>query len=239
MVLFVLAAVLSAGVGPGNRSPVIDEIAARESLEHMPRRSLSRQAGIHQTSLPGKVGDSELQEVASVRDTIISIITSSRRHMELREAEALARIIVTESHNQGFDPLFVTAVIKAESTFRHSVVSHKGARGLMQLLPSTGRYISEKRQIKWEGGQDLYDPALNIRLGLAYLRYLEEKFDFTPEETLIAYNWGPGNLLLSRRKGGSIPSVSRRYAQTILSESQLWQRSVKIQLASLPTSERA
>ncbi len=167
---------------------------------------------------------------------IAQIISQNHRRLDSRQSRDLARIIVDESRAEGVDPLFVTAVIKAESRFSHSAVSNKGAKGLMQLLPSTGQYISQKRRLQWSGVEGLYDPAYNIRLGIAYLKYLEEEFGFTQQETLIAYNWGPGNLLSARKRGGSAPGVTRRYADTILSEHKNWRQNLTIKVASLSNS---
>ena len=135
----------------------------------------------------------------------------------------LANIIVDESEKAGYDPLFVAAVIKSESMFRHGATSSRGARGLMQLMPSTGKYISEREKISLKRAEDLHDPATNIRLGIAYLKYLDQKFKGNRERVLIAYNWGPSNVVLSMRGVVKPPMQSLQYAKTILSAHSQWE----------------
>ena len=135
----------------------------------------------------------------------------------------LAEVIVNESEKAGYDPLYVAAVIRSESMFRHGATSASGARGLMQLMPATGKYISEREKIALKRLEDLHDPATNIRLGIAYLKYLERKFNGNRERVLIAYNWGPTNVVLSMRGGVKPPTQSLQYAKTIISAHTKWE----------------
>ncbi len=135
----------------------------------------------------------------------------------------LAEIIVNESEQAGYDPLFVAAVIRSESMFHHGATSTRGAKGLMQLMPATGRYISEREKIALRRTEDLNDPATNIRIGIAYLKYLDRKFNGNRERVLIAYNWGPTNVALSLRGGSKPPTQSLQYAKTIISAHRQWE----------------
>ncbi len=74
------------------------------------------------------------------------------------------------------DPLLIWAVMREESGFRPTAVSSSGARGLMQLLPSTARWIAEKKLGIPFQEDLLFDPDYNIRLGPGYLRYLLDQF---------------------------------------------------------------
>jgi soluble lytic murein transglycosylase-like protein len=137
--------------------------------------------------------------------------------------QSLAEIIVTESEKANYDPLFVAAVIRSESMFKHGATSARGAKGLMQLMPATGKYISEREKIALSKTADLHDPATNIRLGIAYLKYLEKKFNGNLERVLLAYNWGPANVMLSMRGAAKPPSQSLKYAKKILSAHSQWE----------------
>lgn len=161
---------------------------------------------------------------------VASLIQQHKRPIE--DAERLAYSIVSESFRAGYDPLFVAAVIKAESTFKHSAVSNRGARGLMQILPTTARYVTQQQQIKLSGNASLHDPENNIKLGIAYLKYLDRKFNGNREKVLIAYNWGPGNLEMAMRHGGRVPGQSLQYARQILFNHRKWRTA----LSSTPGS---
>jgi soluble lytic murein transglycosylase len=138
------------------------------------------------------------------------------------EAESLAHTIVSESAKAKYDPIFVAAVIYAESMFKHGAVSHKGAQGLMQIMPETGRYVSARENISWGGARSLKDPKTNLRLGIAYLKYLDAKFGGNRERVLIAYNWGPANLNNALRRRGRAPMESIDYARKILTTHRKW-----------------
>lgn len=144
----------------------------------------------------------------------------------------LASAIVQESLNAGFDPLLVAAVIKSESTFNHQAVSKRGAQGLMQILPETGRYISQKNAVDWSGGHRLKEPQYNIRLGVAYLDYLRKNYHGNLEHALIAYNWGPGKLNAALKNKSKIPGCSVTYAQKILSTHEQWRKDLDTRMAA-------
>ena len=137
----------------------------------------------------------------------------------------LAQIIVKESKKNGYDPLFVTAVIMAESGFNKKAISPVGALGLMQLLPTTAKYISAKLgENYWKGHRPLlHDESYNINLGVTYLKYLDAKFGGDKKLTLAAYNWGPGNLERSLKRGSNkLPAETQRYRDSILRNYSKW-----------------
>ena len=92
----------------------------------------------------------------------------------------------------GVDPYFVNGLIRQESLFDAEVVSPAGARGLMQIMPETGRrlFTPDPRHPKYEPDA-LFDPGLNIRLGIKYLGRLAEKYGDNGVHLLISYNAGP------------------------------------------------
>ncbi|NLI93586.1 MAG: lytic transglycosylase domain-containing protein [Peptococcaceae bacterium] len=93
----------------------------------------------------------------------------------------------------GVDPLFVTAVIREESHFIPYSSSHKGAVGLMQLMPETAREIAV-----WLGEDyakiDLTKPEDNIRYGTWYLATLNKQYSGNHILVLAAYNAGSGRV---------------------------------------------
>jgi soluble lytic murein transglycosylase-like protein len=107
---------------------------------------------------------------------------------------ALRSLVNTISANYGVDPGLVRAVIKTESNFNRWAVSNKGALGLMQLIPETGRRF---------GVRDFFDPQQNVDGGVRYLRFLLEKFHGNLDLSLAAYNAGE-NLV---ERLGQIPPI--------------------------------
>ncbi len=94
------------------------------------------------------------------------------------------------------DPLLLHAVIKQESRYRDRAVSHAGARGLMQVMPGTGRDLGVRDP------QHLFDPTTNINAGAKLLSRLWQTFDGNLELVLAAYNAGEGAV---RKHGMKIP----------------------------------
>ena len=92
------------------------------------------------------------------------------------------------------DPFLVTALMRVESRFRPHVVSEKGARGLMQVMPDTGRWVAEELGIDGFDPEMLHDPRVNLRIGTWYLASLEREFGGDKVLVLAAYNAGRGNV---------------------------------------------
>lgn len=90
------------------------------------------------------------------------------------------------------DEYLVVAVVHTESHFDPNAVSSADARGLMQLLPETAKWVCEKND--WPYEEDLlYEPEFNLRLGTYYLKYLLDSYQ-NEALALAAYNAGPGNV---------------------------------------------
>jgi Transglycosylase SLT domain len=94
-------------------------------------------------------------------------------------------IIIAAAKKFDVDAALVSAVIKAESDYNPKIVSHKGARGLMQLMPATAKRF---------GVTNSFDPAENIHAGTRYLRWLLKTFDGNADFAVAAYNAGEGNV---------------------------------------------
>jgi soluble lytic murein transglycosylase len=90
----------------------------------------------------------------------------------------------------GVEPALVAAVIRTESRFDEEVRSSRGAYGLMQILPETARFISERGSV----GGDYRDPETNIRMGTWYLGYLQYQYKGDERLALAAYNSGEGQV---------------------------------------------
>jgi soluble lytic murein transglycosylase len=91
-----------------------------------------------------------------------------------------------------FDPLWVMAIIKVESGFFSQARSHKGAVGLMQLLPSTAQELGPEIGLSNIKEEDLKNPDTNLHLGVYYLAKIQQMFPGDEIAVLAAYNAGPG-----------------------------------------------
>lgn len=103
-------------------------------------------------------------------------------------------IILKEARAANLDPNLVAAVINVESRWRENAISCKGARGLMQLMPTTAQWIAGKLDLGSLADEELLLPEINIRLGIWYLAHLYEQFDRNWTVALAAYNGGRGNV---------------------------------------------
>jgi soluble lytic murein transglycosylase len=128
-------------------------------------------------------------------------------------------IIRQQAAEKGVPADLIASVIYAESRFRDQT-SHAGARGLMQITPSTAKVIE-----RLSGGQtfkfsDLSDPDINIRYGTFYLRYLLEKFGDNDIAALAAYNAGEGNVVAWGGSGLQLDDIpfpeTRGYVENVL-----------------------
>jgi peptidoglycan lytic transglycosylase len=143
---------------------------------------------------------------------IADLLRSRRTGLTQREIASLAHTIVREAERHDFDPWLVLAVMAVESGFYNFAVSQKGAMGLMQVMPPTGQELAARKGIPWDGPATLFDPVVNVRLGVAYLRQLSDRYGHI-QLALAAYNWGPGRIDRRLQLGSEVPVD---YAQLVL-----------------------
>lgn len=98
--------------------------------------------------------------------------------------------IKQEAKRYGVDPYMAAGLIRQESVFNPNAISRVGARGLMQVMPATGQVISKRQGIGTISAADLYNPALNIKIGMNYLAQMIGQFGRI-EYAAAAYNAGP------------------------------------------------
>lgn len=91
----------------------------------------------------------------------------------------------------GLSPYLVLAVVKAESGFDPTATSPRGARGLMQVMPDTGRWAAAMMGLEPFSTDALYDPFTNLRVGCWYLARLLTRYGGELTLALAAYNSGP------------------------------------------------
>lgn len=145
---------------------------------------------------------------ASARSATYSVGSSTIRTTRRADARAAGRydaLIDEHALANGVDADLVRAVIQVESAYNPRARSPKGAMGLMQLMPGTAAEF---------GVLDAYNPAENIRGGVAYLRSLLDRYGDDPTLALAAYNAGPTAV---EKYGNTVPPYreTRQYVDRV------------------------
>lgn len=131
------------------------------------------------------------------------------------------------------DSALAAGVIMSESKFKNDVHSHRGAVGLMQLMPETARWIAGQLEDTTFSEERLHEPEMNIRYGIWYLSSLEKEFQGNEILVLAAYNAGRGNVHAWMEKNhwrmdfqdvSAIPyEETRAYVTSVLKNRQKYQ----------------
>ncbi len=138
--------------------------------------------------------------------------------------------IVESSLRYGIDPLLIYSQMHQESAFKKKARSHKGASGLMQLMPATARRF---------GVTKIYDPQQNIDAGVKYMRWLMNKFNGDVILALAGYNAGEGAVM---KYGWEVPPYreTREYVRRITSRyGQISNPSYNLQVQSIDRTQMA
>jgi soluble lytic murein transglycosylase-like protein len=122
------------------------------------------------------------------------------------EVQRVTDVIYSESKRYHYDPMFVLAIILTESSFKRGQVSHKGARGLMQVIPFVGEDVANRTGLDWAGTGTLFEPEANIKLGTFHLFEQILKFGDI-KKALLAYNMGETRLRGMLRDNKPLPKA--------------------------------
>jgi len=141
--------------------------------------------------------------------TTVRVIVAQDEPASVVVPRGLQAIITSAGDRHGIDPRLIQAVIQVESAFNANARSPKGALGLMQLMPATAARFGAAADT------DLFNPAVNVELGVRYLRVLSEQFESRIDLVLAAYNAGEGAVV---RSGYEVPPYreTREYVRKIL-----------------------
>jgi soluble lytic murein transglycosylase len=107
--------------------------------------------------------------------------------------KVIANSVYEESRKYDLDYRLVLAIMKVESNFKNEAVSRRGARGLMQIKPSSAKIIARESGVEVKGAKCLHEPEKNIKIGVSYLSKLHAMFE-DMVSALHAYNAGPGKV---------------------------------------------
>ena len=105
------------------------------------------------------------------------------------------------------DPYLILSIARQESTYRPSLVSSAGARGVLQLMPSTAKWLGDTdSRVSKDTAKRLDQPLHSLRMGAIYLRRMLDRSDQNIVSALASYNAGPGNFDKWERRWRGIPT---------------------------------
>ncbi len=141
------------------------------------------------------------------------------------------QLIQDESKIAGVDPFLTLSIIRQESAFDQTSRSTADARGLMQIIPPTGERLYKESGLKGSfNSANLFEPGLNIKLGVFYLRKLLNRYQKSLTHALAAYNAGESAVDKWRIRFGDIPD--ERFTEMIpYAETREYVKKVKRNLA--------
>lgn len=153
--------------------------------------------------------------VLTRQDAIAHELLKYNRTLSTRDILRTAQALNEQAQEIGLDPLLLLALMHTESYYDHLALSPVGAEGLMQLMPPTAEWMASRMDLRWDQGHT-FDPVLNVRLGSAYLAYLNREFG-RMDYALTAYNRGPHATRYIVDRFGALPDqVYDFYAGKVL-----------------------
>jgi soluble lytic murein transglycosylase len=173
-------------------------------------------------------------------DEIAIFTVAKAKHwddIELRFPMSYADKIHENSRLQKLNPAILFGLVRRESAFNEKAYSPAGARGLMQIMPNTGKQIAKNLNERWRGSNSLYDPVINLKYGSYYYQKLLNQFDGNYAIALAAYNAGPDRVKKWLPENETIPAdvwietipykETREYVTNVLAYALIYQQRVQ------------
>ena len=143
-------------------------------------------------SFTGKIIEDNSEKELIITKTV-QYLKEKKINTSEEKMKAIANSVYKESQEYDIDYRLVLAVVKVESNFNNEAISRRGARGLMQIRPSSAKGIARESGVEVKGATCLHEPEKNIKIGVSYLSKLQGMFD-NMVSALHAYNAGPGKV---------------------------------------------
>jgi len=137
--------------------------------------------------------EEESTDGSAIIEKTIAFLKERKPGVPEDRIKIIASSVYEESRRYDLDYRLVLAIMKVESNFRNDAISRRGARGLMQINPSSARSIARESGVEVRGAKCLHEPEKNIKMGVSYLSKLRDMFD-NMVSALHAYNAGPGRV---------------------------------------------
>ncbi|MDR2032446.1 MAG: lytic transglycosylase domain-containing protein [Azoarcus sp.] len=131
---------------------------------------------------------------------------------DLRFLTPFRELIEPHAQSKNLDVSWVYGVMRQESRFIVPARSHSGAQGLMQIMPTTGKWVARRLGLRYHPGL-LTNPETNVELGTEYMRIVLDELGDDPVQASAGYNAGPGRA--RRWRDGSRALEGAIYAETI------------------------
>ena len=146
---------------------------------------------------------------------LASVLSFATMAAELSQLE-IQHMLIKEALKQDVEPALVLAIAKVESDFNPTALSHAGAKGVMQIMPATAKNGFNV------ASHDLYQPQINIRVGVAYIKQLLEQYEGQVDIALSHYNGGSA----VKRSNGAlwIIPATRDYVSKVKHYAQQYQQ---------------
>ncbi|HHY71545.1 MAG TPA: transglycosylase SLT domain-containing protein [Thermoanaerobacterales bacterium] len=135
-----------------------------------------------------------LYKIFGQAGTVLDIISKGNRNLSMQEATDYMRLIYHNAFMFDVDPVLIAKIACKESNYRPQLVSHAGARGVMQVMPATAQWLGYDPA-------DMFDMATCMEAGVKMIRWCLDQCDGKVSEALICYNAGIGRLREWQRKG--------------------------------------
>jgi hypothetical protein len=152
-----------------------------------------------------EVSDEVLNETDRDMSEVLTTEAQEDGEPETDNDPPFNNIVLQAAEEYDVDPALIRAIIMAESNNNPQAVSHRGAQGLMQLMPTTA---------KWLGVEDSFNPAANIDAGVRYFKCLLDRFNGDIKLALAAYN--AGSRYVRKYKGVPPFKATRLYIKKVL-----------------------
>jgi len=211
-----------------NQSVAEITAARSEWIHNMDRNSVAQRLEFGHIAL--NQGWHELAILSSIR-------AEAWDALDLRFPLPLKRTFSQMAQERTMNTSLLYAISRQESALYPLAQSPVGARGLMQLMPATARETASKLGVPYRNEQQLFDPAMNIRLGSAYLKRLLDVYDGNRILAAAAYNAGPGRVKRWREQSDNKPMdvwvesipyrETRNYVQNVLSFDLIYQHKLQ------------
>jgi soluble lytic murein transglycosylase len=145
--------------------------------------------------------------------------------------------VKNNADRQSIDPAIIFGLIRQESMLDNNARSSVGARGLMQIMPKTGKQIASQLKEKWQSDDSLYNPEVNVRYGAYYFKQLLSSFNGNFALATAAYNAGPNRVKTWLPKDQAMSAdiwietipfkETRKYVSSVVSYAMIYQHLIQ------------